>query len=1327
MDNTATDLFNLLVSRDYTVKTLNSQGKPVVKPEDAEMFSFDFETKNNNYGTVVILLDDENNFECYYGDNVGKNIEGEDKDTWYDFLLQLKTFATRNLLSFNLKDLDKLKYSMQGMAAINEGLFEGWNGTKHTSYNNKPGTTRLKIVHSKAIEEGEQRFRNIEKLYVENAEGERFKLPFTSLVAGRAMARHVAEGGTPYDVFGLHIVETVREANVLAKFTQATRAITEEDGEQFDVVEAGRERYKTLRQRLKSLAGKRGYHAYKENWNPATIDEGVADMDKLHKMFTRETIDSRIEEAFPFLAAQLAEAGFANKLSPSGKVPVGLYTFVYSVVDPSRVQFIANSAEKRGMAVIAKGKNKLRIDGDAMQHSSLIYSLQQLGVEGEVKEKHTAQMDEGIYKKGKIAFKIAKGVLKYLPPVLIGTYLAVQDAEQQEKRDAEQKAGYAQQLQQPEQTKESTMKEFDKFASWADHVTEGTWAWPRNDDQSVNMDMIKELAEIFQSPIPAGEDAMHAASVLYNYIGDDELFDSLAEEAEENGPNADVRDVVLNFLNTTEGWEDIGEALSNELSSGNFNEAEDFGARGMNKYGMSAVKGPDGFYALVNGKVVAGPFDSLEELKAYQEEELNKDVNEQLDIDSGEEQRKVERDSMLEMNAWRKLAGMQEKVYEDFTAFQEPQQQVTENFSDTPLRDREDYLEKSKALYDLLRDPSLFDDEEAQQAIQQRILRLNDEAREMGLIEMSETEYASKLEQDILEDWGSSDGTVLVKGIDDAIEKHGLNPDVIRQAAESLAEFYGEDMGYGDDIEAATDAVLDTWARRSEIGKRLAKLFSEDLDEADAGKFGQQDDEIIDPDQIVPGDAGPDGGMADPEAANKKQMDEAPRSEQLPPGYSRVGPRGVLVGPSGNLSNWRDPNMDPDYWARDNMTKYDMDADNEWDEIENWLTSGSYKAGNDLRRSMMLKKYGLDQGVTPEKLAKARAKADAIKKASQDKEDKFYKDMEIARILGRDAGSTADLERNRAETEKELAGLRKNAGLATSIKATPLSKTGSKGSVNVGQGWSDQMDINDLDRVSAKYGTSPASDQTAALAHQEREFAPGSDEAWDQYVAKHGSKSKVPTTRKMGMDVMDLGLKGESKVSEAGKPDYLDLDKDGNKKEPMKQAAKDAEKKGDKELDERSLTKGEEKKREKYVKGMKKSKADFSKRYGKRGEEVMYATATKMAKESEGATNVFGKGIYESLTELEDDLDIALGNGITATSQLDKPKNSVGMIEPDDIIGVAGSLDAGEPEGVAGSLDAGEPGVEKNLGDKIADKGAELSATINKALSDIKRLAGMGN
>jgi len=54
---------------------------------------------------------------------------------------------------------------------------------------------------------------------------------------------------------------------------------------------------------------------------------------------------------------------------------------------------------------------------------------------------------------------------------------------------------------------------------------------------------------------------------------------------------------------------------------------------------------------------------------------------------------------------------------------------------------------------------------------------------------------------------------------------------------------------------------------------------------------------------------------------------------------------------------------------------------------------------------------------------------------------------------------------------------------------------------------------------------------------------------------------------------------------------------------------------GAKEIDERKLSKGEEKEKEKIVKGMKKSKSDFKKRYGDDAESAMYATATKIAKD----------------------------------------------------------------------------------------------------------------
>ena len=51
------------------------------------------------------------------------------------------------------------------------------------------------------------------------------------------------------------------------------------------------------------------------------------------------------------------------------------------------------------------------------------------------------------------------------------------------------------------------------------------------------------------------------------------------------------------------------------------------------------------------------------------------------------------------------------------------------------------------------------------------------------------------------------------------------------------------------------------------------------------------------------------------------------------------------------------------------------------------------------------------------------------------------------------------------------------------------------------------------------------------------------------------------------------------------------------------------------EIDERKLTEPEKKQKQKVVKGMKKSKGGFKKRYGDDAESVIYATATKIAKD----------------------------------------------------------------------------------------------------------------
>jgi hypothetical protein len=287
-------LFDLLVTKDFNPETLDSTGKPAANPADAEIFNFDFRAESGkDYVTVVIMLGDDNNLEVYCADNVGKTMEGRDKDDWFEFLQQLKNFAVQNFMSFDVKNLNHLRYSMQGQAAIKEGLFESWAGKKDVSYNAGPNESRLMIKHNRTIGEGEARFRYVESLFIETAEGERYKLPFKNLTAGKAMLEHVRNGGRPYDIRGQHIVEMVSELNILSRFRRANHGKLFE-GDTAELVEQTNAYYETAQRTLKSLATRSGYETYFESWNPNDITEQEVVIESLKHLFVTQTLDHRI-------------------------------------------------------------------------------------------------------------------------------------------------------------------------------------------------------------------------------------------------------------------------------------------------------------------------------------------------------------------------------------------------------------------------------------------------------------------------------------------------------------------------------------------------------------------------------------------------------------------------------------------------------------------------------------------------------------------------------------------------------------------------------------------------------------------------------------------------------------------------------------------------------------------------------------------------------------------------------------------------------------------------------------------------------------------------
>jgi hypothetical protein len=292
----------------YKPKPLDATGKATSVPDEADIFKFEFTKDGEEYGTVFVTLDDDRVLIVYFGDDVsnspGDKTPGLDyDDSWSGFLHQLSSFRmTRGLKGFNTKNKDHVnddmarRKHMRDKDKIAEGYYP--MGRK-ASYSDAIPTVKIVIEHSRVIEEGEKRYRNINKIFLENQEGERYLLDTKKPGVARVYARHIAEGGKVNDDRWNHVHSLCEEYSKMAGFVRATRNGQFNESAQ-SLVNEGIAHYVSLRESLSRMTGKRGYNAYFESWIPALMeDEG--DDTNLNELFVQETLDPRIESVMPIL------------------------------------------------------------------------------------------------------------------------------------------------------------------------------------------------------------------------------------------------------------------------------------------------------------------------------------------------------------------------------------------------------------------------------------------------------------------------------------------------------------------------------------------------------------------------------------------------------------------------------------------------------------------------------------------------------------------------------------------------------------------------------------------------------------------------------------------------------------------------------------------------------------------------------------------------------------------------------------------------------------------------------------------------------------------
>jgi len=325
----ANDLFYKVRSRFTGLKLGTETGAITINPEEARFFDFDYKDGEVPVGHVTISLAEPNSMKVYFSSGITESMETEQKKKWYGFLKELREFAKRRLMAFDTRDIAKDNLDRRdfeflttvskpvaakdtllkpvGESVMNESQLYG---TKTVSYQ-KLMDTRLIIKHSHAVMDDTQpgaRSRNISALFVENQDGERFKYPFIHLAGARAMQRHVANGGLPYDEVGKSIIGMSEQIAQLRSFNNYVVRNDLMNSDTNSIVERSSQALNNLREQVARLSKQSHYEQYKESFQ-AQQDVEVPEevIEDFTNKFTVRNFKEDLKTVFPILYRLMQE------------------------------------------------------------------------------------------------------------------------------------------------------------------------------------------------------------------------------------------------------------------------------------------------------------------------------------------------------------------------------------------------------------------------------------------------------------------------------------------------------------------------------------------------------------------------------------------------------------------------------------------------------------------------------------------------------------------------------------------------------------------------------------------------------------------------------------------------------------------------------------------------------------------------------------------------------------------------------------------------------------------------------------------------------------
>jgi len=324
LDTISEDLFNKIRGRFPSVTIGDENGKVTDDPASARFFDFDYKSNGESLGKVSLSIT-EKSLSVMYTNNFIEEASDSVRDNWYNFLKELRTFSKKRLLDFDTRDITKSNLDRRDYQFLAKNKFGDTQmsesklyGTSNISYQ-RIGEARLNIRHRSAVntEQPASRTRNIDRIYIESPEGERFRYPYRHLAGARAMARHVSEGGNPYDDFGKHVVGLSEELNNLKKFKTyvgRSRVMAEGLSQYMDIIEG---RAKDVKKELESIQKSNGYANIIENYESVVLEDVPEDVKTnwIDELTIRQ-FNEDLKDVFPYIYRLIGEGTKAQELGP---------------------------------------------------------------------------------------------------------------------------------------------------------------------------------------------------------------------------------------------------------------------------------------------------------------------------------------------------------------------------------------------------------------------------------------------------------------------------------------------------------------------------------------------------------------------------------------------------------------------------------------------------------------------------------------------------------------------------------------------------------------------------------------------------------------------------------------------------------------------------------------------------------------------------------------------------------------------------------------------------------------------------------------------------